>query len=643
MAKDPGNEIQDPRTGAADVVGDGHSGTAVLAAGDQWFGHPRGLSTLFFTEMWERFSYYGMRAILVLFMTTAIVGTNAGLGLQVGVATAVYGLYTFFVYVLSLPGGWVADNIWGQKKAVFVGGVIIMLGHVSLAVPTAVTFYLGLALVVVGTGLLKPNVSTMVGDLYPEGGARRDAGFSIFYMGINIGAFAGTALVGLVGENYNFHWGFSLAAVGMFFGLVQYRLGWHHLGTAGDLRTDDPPEVTARKSRRFYAVSAAVTGAALLLAFLIYTGLLPLTIQAVAGVLGTSVALLAVVYFASLMQERVWLGVYLGVAVLASLAAGVYLDRADFVEPAREALVSDATDDQVALLKAEAEQALAAGTIAEMPTEEDLVARIPEGAVAAAVTPAAVDERATLDFLLRAFQIGIGLVVLLFLAVNAVRFARLGDRAEQDHQRLFVIFWLFLLAALFWMGFEQAGSSLNLFARDLTDRSIGGWEMPASWLQNVNPFFIIVLAPVFGSMWVWLAKRNANPSIPLKFAFGLFGLSVGFFVIAWGAANAGPGNLVSPAWLIVTYFFHTAGELALSPVGLSSMTKLAPKGRVGQMMGVWFIGAALGNLFAGLTAGQLETLAPDALFWNVALIVGGAGVVALLASPLVKRLMGDVE
>ena len=482
MAKDPGSEIQDPRSGEA-VVGDGsphEGGAAALASGHEWFGHPRGLSTLFFTEMWERFSYYGMRAILVLFMTAAVTGTNAGLGLQVGVATAIYGLYTFFVYVLSLPGGWVADNIWGQKKAVFVGGVIIMLGHISLAVPANVTFYLGLALVVIGTGLLKPNVSTMVGDLYPEGGARRDAGFSIFYMGINLGAFAGTALVGLVGENYNFHWGFSLAAVGMALGLVQYKLGWKYLGTAGDLNTDDPPERVQQKSRNFSITTAVFLGVVVLIGFLLYNGLLPITIEQLAGSLGVIVVALAISYF-------------------------LYLHFA-------------------------------------------------------------------------------------------------GGLTGIEKKRLWVIFWLFILAALFWMGFEQAGSSLNLFARDLTDRSIGGWEMPASWLQNVNPFFIIVLAPVFGSMWVWLSKRHANPSIPLKFAFGLFGLAVGFFVLAWGAANATPENPVSPAWLIVTYFFHTAGELALSPVGLSSMTKLAPRGRVGQMMGVWFIAAALGNLFAGLTA-----------------------------------------
>ena len=219
----------------------------------------------------------------------------------------------------------------------------------------------------------------------------------------------------------------------------------------------------------------------------------------------------------------------------------------------------------------------------------------------------------------------------------------LGGHTSIEKRRLIVIFWLFILAAVFWSGFEQAGSSLNLFAADLTDRVVFGYETPASWLQSVNALFIIILAPVFGSIWIWLASIQKNPSIPLKFALGLFGLAGGFFVLAWGAANASSDNLVSPAWLVVTYFLHTVGELCLSPVGLSSITKLAPKGRVGQMMGVWFIGAALGNLFAGLVAGRLETLAPSALFGNVAMIIGVAGIIALLVSPPVRKIMGNVE
>ena len=215
-----------------------------------------------------------------------------------------------------------------------------------------------------------------------------------------------------------------------------------------------------------------------------------------------------------------------------------------------------------------------------------------------------------------------------------------GGHDGEEKRRLLVILWLFVLAAIFWSGFEQAGSSLNLFAQDLTDRNVFGWLMPAGFLQSVNAGMIIVFAPVFGWLWVGLAQRNANPSIPVKFSLGL---AAGFFVIAWGAANATADNLASPSWLVVMYFLHTVGELALSPVGLSSITKLAPKGRVGQMMGVWFVATALGNLIAGLVAGNLETLAPFALFRTVAIIVGASGIVALLVSPAVKKVMGHVD
>lgn len=489
----------------------------------QWFGHPRGLSTLFFTELWERFSYYGMRALLVLFMTGAATEGNPGLEFGEGKAGAIYGLYTFFVYVLALPGGWIADNIWGQRKAVFIGGCIIALGHFTMAgpllgFPEQSSFFLGLMFIVIGTGLLKPNVSTMVGDLYPEGGARRDAGFSIFYMGINLGAFAGPILTGWLGEAYNWHYGFSLAGLGMILGLIQYRLGTKYLGDAGLLNSGQTKDAVRKKTRITYIV--------LLVSFVI-------------------AALLGTVLLQALSLET--LATWLGYAVI--------------------------------------------------------------------------------------------VIAVLFFAYLLI-FAR---HTGLEKRRLVVIFWLFILSAIFWSGFEQAGSSLNLFARDSTDRMLGGWELPASWLQSVNAMFIIILAPVFGFLWVTLARLKRNPSIPAKFAIGLLGLAGGFFVIAWGAANAESGSLVSPVWLVVMYFLHTVGELSLSPVGLSSITKLAPSGRVGQMMGVWFIGTALGNLFAGLVAGQLETLAAAALFGNVAIIIGIAGMAALVAFPFIKRLMGDVD
>ncbi|HET9581892.1 MAG TPA: peptide MFS transporter [Gemmatimonadota bacterium] len=508
MPKDPLSEIADPRAATASY------------AGQQWFGHPRGLATLFFTEMWERFSYYGMRALLILFMTAAVTADNPGLGFEVDKAAAIYGLYTAMVYLLALPGGWVADNLWGLRKAVFVGGCIIAAGHFSMAIPTVETFYLGLMLITIGTGLLKPNISAIVGDLYPEGGARRDAGYSVYYMGINLGGFLGPLLCGYFGEGMNWHLGFSLAGIGMVAGLIQYRRGLRHLGDAGELDLGDPALVE-RKSRNFYIAMAGVGAAIVLAVLLVRSGALALPLTTVAQSLGVVIVALTILYF-----------VYLLVA---------------------------------------------------------------------------------------------------------------GGHTSMEKRRLGVIFWLFLLAALFWSGFEQAGSSLNLFAERLTDRVMLGWEMPASWLQSVNSFFIILLAPVFGSIWVWLANRRANPSIPVKFGLGLLGLAMGFFVIAWGAANATVENGASPAWLVVMYFLHTCGELALSPVGLSSMTKLAPRNRVGQMMGVWFVASALGNLIAGLVAGSLGTLPPSDLFRTVALITGGVGLFALVVSPAIKRLMGDVD
>src|SRR5690606_14223003 len=236
-----------------------------------------------------------------------------------------------------------------------------------------------------------------------------------------------------------------------------------------------------------------------------------------------------------------------------------------------------------------------------------------------------------------------GYGVLVVVVLYFVYLWTLGGHTPEENRRLGVIFWLFLLVAVFWSGFEQAGTSLNLFARDLTDRTVFGREIPASTLQSINPVFIILLAPVIGSLWVRLERRGADPSIPAKAGLGLVTLAAGFFVLAWGAAQATPESPVSPAWLIVTYFFHTVGELAISPVGLSAITKLSPARRVGQMMGIWFVASALGNLFAGLVAGRLETLEAHELFRTVALIIGSVGVLGLIASPWVRRLMGTAR
>jgi proton-dependent oligopeptide transporter, POT family len=522
MTKDPTSEFASQAATA--VAGGGAAGPA--DSDRAFFGHPRGLATLFFTEMWERFSYYGMRALLILFMTAAAI--DGGLGMDAQQAGAIYGLYTAFVYLLALPGGWVADRLIGQRKAVLYGGIIIAAGHFSMAIP-AVTgalgelppFYAGLALIVVGTGLLKPNVSTMVGELYSRDDARRDAGFSLFYMGINIGAFLAPLVTGWLGEQINWHLGFAAAGVGMVFGVIQYLAGDRHLGTAGlrpnvELEPGAPPSGNAS--------------------------------------FGLLVAALVVVFITMLQLFGV---VDLTTAVGLASASGI-------------------------------------------------------------------------------------IIVALAVAYFGYMFVA-GGLDPVERKRLGVIVILFLFSAIFWSGFEQAGSSLNLFARDLTDRTIGGWEMPASWLQSVNSLFIITLAPVFAWFWIWSSRRRVEPSSPAKFAFGLVFLGLGFLVMVGASARAAAGEQVSPMWLVLTYLLHTLGELALSPVGLSTVTKLAPHRMVGQMMGVWFLAIALGNLMAGQVAGLYETLALPQLFGAVAAtaLVGGM-LLALFVKPI-RGMMGGVH
>ena len=486
-----------------------------------FFGHPRGLATLFFTEMWERFSYYGMRGILVLYMVAMM--QDGGLGLTDGVATAIYGLYTAAVYLFALPGGWLADRLIGQQKAVWYGGILISAGQFTLALATRESFIIGLVLITIGTGLLKPNVSTIVGELYPEGGARRDAGFSVFYMGINIGAFVAPLICGFLGENIDWRLGFVAAGTGMIIGLVQYRITKKHLGEHGKHPERHPdPEVQARKEksmRMWTAVGVFIIGLVLVLGL---TGILQFSPIGLAQATGVIILLMAVIYF-------------------------VY--------------------------------------------------------------------------------------IMLFGELDSVGKKRVG-----------AIFVFFIFSTMFWAGFEQAGSSLNLFAERFTDRVIMGWEMPASWLQSVNPLLIITFAPLFGVLWVWLSKRKLEPSTPLKFSFGLLFLGLGFLVMVGAANIAAGGGKAAPTWLITTYILHTTGELCLSPVGLSMVTKLSPKKIVGQMMGVWFMSVSLGNLVAGLVAGQFnaESLQqmPDLFKITVATTIGSAILLAIFIKPIRKLMSG---
>lgn len=484
----------------------------------QVFGHPRGLWTLFLTEMWERFSYYGMRALLVLFMTDQVV--NGGLAFSDATATAIYGLYTAAVYLVALPGGWIADRLWGAQRALFIGGIIIMAGHFVLAVPGSASFFGGLILVVLGTGLLKPNISATVGELYAPGDPRRDSGFTIFYMGINIGGALGPLVCGWLAL-YNWHYGFAAAGVGMLFGLIQFRRTREHLGTAG-LHTEHP--VTPAYAR------------------------------------------------------KAWLAIGAGVGVFAlAWLAGI-----------SGWIVFDA---------------------------------------------------------LELSQLMAGSVVIAIAAYFAYVFA-LGKLSAEERNKVIVIIVLVIACALFWSGFEQAGSSLNLFAERYTTRDLGFFEIPASWFQSLNPIFIIALAPLYAMFWVALARRFLEPSAPAKFAIGLMIMGLGFVVMIPAAYMVADGQQVLPTWLFFTYLLHTMGELALSPVGLSSITKLSPRRFVGQMMGIWFMCSGLGNVIAGLIAGELTGDNLDAIpgvYLRIVLITVGCGLLLLLLSKPLKKLMGGVR
>jgi proton-dependent oligopeptide transporter, POT family len=437
------------------------------------------------------------------------------------------------VYLASLPGGWVADRLLGLRRAIQFGAVFISAGHISIALSamgrTKVPFFLGLILIVLGTGLLKPNISAIVGDLYPEGGARRDAGFAIFYMGINLGATVGQIVTGWLGEKVGWHWGFGAAGVGMLIGLLVYTLrAPKTLGTIGlDPSRDPSPERQARQERNVKLGVTAGLGILALVVVLVATGVWSVNAAAVAESMAYVMAATAIAYFAYIFAA--------------------------------------------------------------------------------------------------------------------------GGLTSDEKKRVGVIFVLFLFAAIFWAAFEQAPTSLNLFARDFTDRQIGGFEVPASWFQSVNSLFIVLLAPFFAALWVTLGRRAIDVSSPAKFAAGLFLAGIGFLMMIWAAnviLQGGAGTRVSPWWLVGSYFFQTLGEMFLSPVGLSSMTKLSPRKYVGQMMGIWFLATALGNLIAGLAGGhvdpsRLEQM-PKLFTMTTVFLMVSAAVLALLTIPI-RRMMASTK
>lgn len=482
-----------------------------------FFGHPRGLATLFMTELWERFSYYGMRALLVLYMTAP--AASGGLGFPVAKAGALYGLYTAMVYLLSLPGGWIADRFLGQRRCVLYGGMLIAAGNACLSLPPISLFYAGLIVSALGTGLLKPNASVMVGLLYAPSDRRRDSGFSIFYMGINLGAFLAPLVCGYAGQRIHWRLGFAVAAFGMVLGLIQYVAGGKRLGDAGlrvavDRGGPGAEKDAARLRRGLYGAAGLIVALILLDA----SGAVAVTVERLSDALGVLLLATVVAFFLWALAGRSW----------------------------------------------------------------------------------SADER----------------------------------------KRLVVICVLFAGSALFWCMFEQAGSTLNLFAERSTDKRVFGFDFPASWMQSLNALFIIALAPVFA--WLWIKLGEKEPSSPAKFAAGLLAAALGFAVLAVGAGRAEGGALVSPLWLVAVYLLHTIGELCLSPVGLSAMTKLAPA-RIGSLlMGVWFLSLSAGNYLGGRIASLYEALPLPALFWSIAAFGAAAALVlALLVKPISAMMRKD--
>jgi len=480
-----------------------------------FFGHPKGLFTLFFTEFWERFSYYGMRAILVFYMYYEV--SKGGLGLEESTALAIMSIYGSLVYMSGIIGGWLADRIFGTSKAIFYGGIFIMLGHIALAIPGSLSmFFVSMVLIVIGTGLLKPNVSSVVGDIYSETDNRRDAGFSIFYMGINFGGFLAPLIVGEVGMKHDFHLGFGIAAVGMFFGLLVFVLTKKkNLGLAGTVVPN--PLSPTEKTKVFVTIGISAVLLAAFIAITISMGLLTIdTFVALIGILGI---LIPTIYFIVMYRSP----------------------KTTATERSR------------------------------------IIAYIP----------------------------------------------------------------LFIAAVMFWAIQEQGSTILAHYADKRTDLEFLGFMISPAWFQSLNPLFIIILAPVFAGLWVKLGDRQ--PTVPQKFSLGLLFAGLSFIVILVPGALTGEGALVSPLWLVLSYFIVVLGELCLSPVGLSATTKLAPNAFSAQTMSLWFLSSAAAQAINAQIVG-LYTPETENLYFGM---IGGVAIILaiilFLFSPKIQVFMKGVR
>ena len=474
--------------------------------------HPEALPMLFLTEMWERFSYYGMRALLVIYLVNAVGYTRAD-------ALALYATYTGLVYLSPLIGGYLADRYLGRRKAILIGGFTMAFGHFAMAFPAFL--HLALGLLIIGNGFFKPNIGTLLGSLYRQNDPRRDGGFTFFYMGVNLGAFLAPLVAGTLGEKVGWHYGFAAAGVGMCVGLLQFSLGQAKLGTAGFI---------GNKTRLDGGDWLQIVGIA--------AAMIPL--------------------------------------VLAVLAAWT--------------VIGPIWDPLPLLGK-------------------------------------------------------LGIVVAIILALwHAPKLSGKASTQEEltrdEWHRIFAILTLGFFVIFFWMGFEQAGGTMSLFADKQTDRMMFGWEVPTSYFQTINPLCILLFGPVLAMIWFRNAQSGFVIPTPVKMAMGLILLGLGFIILAIGQGLAEKSALgkVGPLWLVAVYIVHTLGELCLSPVGLSMVTKLAPTRVAAMMMGVWY----LANAAANKLAGQMESILSDyhiPLYWFLGASSIGAGIVLLMITPLLKKIM----
>lgn len=495
--------------------------------------HPRGLYSLFFTEMWERFSYYGMRALLIIYLTTEY--TNGGFGLGRASALEIYATFTGFVYLTPILGGMLADKFLGQRRAIYTGGLLMAFGQFALAASHIFMsdesqrefyFYLGLGLLIVGNGFFKPNISTIVGTLYGENDRRKDSAFTIFYMGINLGAFLAPIICGFLAEEVGWKWGFATAGMGMLLACLWFYIEEPRLQGQGM-----PPGRVgeARLNLKDYIPIAGIV---------------------VASVLLVLDAVILIEYFHG------W------------------------------------------------------------------------------------DFPSTLFYAIVLLGVG-GLGYIIYTGTNG----------SKQWSGVIAILIFTIGNVIFWSGFEQAGSTLNLFAAEETDRSLFSFEIPASWFQSVNALAIFIFAPVFASLWVSLANRKLNPSTPIKFGMGLVMLFIGFVVMSFASFAAEGEELVSPMWLVGVYVLHTFGELCLSPIGLSLVSKLAPPKIVSVMMGLWFASMAIANFLAGNMESYMDSIKPYMEFiypgmnlYEFLTLTSAAGAVLMFAlTPILRKLMRDVQ